>query len=176
MSSTSASNTHRSLASNLCAVAHTAPSIARQVSSGISLLGCYARLVLKYLKQLQLLPRKRDRVNKVFAFPGIDAKISVDRNPECPPHVLATGWTGERTAGDVWPATGTRVAAEENFFIWIRCNPLKSPDSAKGIQGNPSLFPWFYLVFLGFICRGLAIRLWRRAATTGDPLSQHGRS
>jgi hypothetical protein len=33
-----------------------------------------------------------------------------------------------------------------NFFIWIRCNPLKSPDSAKGIQGNPSDFPWIYLV------------------------------
>jgi hypothetical protein len=29
----------------------------------------------------------------------------------------------------------------KNFFIWIRCNPLKSPDSAKGIQGNASLFP-----------------------------------
>jgi hypothetical protein len=37
------------------------------------------------------------------------------------------------------------------FFIWILCNPLKSPDSAKGIQGNPSFFPWFYLVLLGFI-------------------------
>jgi hypothetical protein len=33
----------------------------------------------------------------------------------------------------------------EQFFIWIRCNPLKSPDSAKEIQGNASNFPWFYL-------------------------------
>jgi len=41
----------------------------------------------------------------------------------------------------------TRVEAGEDFFIWIRCNPLKSPDSAKGIQGNPSIFP---LVLLGF--------------------------
>jgi hypothetical protein len=24
------------------------------------------------------------------------------------------------------------------FFIWIRYNPLKSPNSAKEIQGNPS--------------------------------------
>jgi hypothetical protein len=31
-----------------------------------------------------------------------------------------------------------------NFSIWIPRNPLKSPESAKGIQGNPSLFPWFY--------------------------------
>jgi hypothetical protein len=46
-----------------------------------------------------------------------------------------------------------------NFFIWIPRNPLKSPESAKGIQGNPSLFPWFYLVFLGFIWRKLARRL-----------------
>jgi hypothetical protein len=42
------------------------------------------------------------------------------------------------------------------IFIWIRHNPLKSPDSAKGIQGNPSLFPWFYLDFLGLIWRNLA--------------------
>jgi hypothetical protein len=38
----------------------------------------------------------------------------------------------------------------KNFFIWIRRNPLKSPDSAKGIQGNPSLFPWISLVLLAF--------------------------
>jgi hypothetical protein len=35
---------------------------------------------------------------------------------------------------------GNREA--KNFFIWIRCNPLKSPESAKGIQGNASVFPW----------------------------------
>jgi hypothetical protein len=40
------------------------------------------------------------------------------------------------------------------FFIWIRCNPLKRPNSAKGIQGNPSLFPWFYLDLLAFIWLG----------------------
>jgi hypothetical protein len=34
---------------------------------------------------------------------------------------------------------------KEEIFIWIRCNPLKSPDSTKGIQGNASFFPWFYL-------------------------------
>ena len=28
----------------------------------------------------------------------------------------------------------------EDFFIWIRRNPLKSPGSTKGIQGNPSLW------------------------------------
>jgi hypothetical protein len=39
--------------------------------------------------------------------------------------------------------------AGKDFFIWIRRNPLKSPDSAKGIQGNPSFFAWFYLVLLG---------------------------
>ena len=42
-----------------------------------------------------------------------------------------------------------RAETRKNFFIWIPRNPLKSPESAKGIQGNPSLFPWFYLVFRG---------------------------
>jgi hypothetical protein len=31
------------------------------------------------------------------------------------------------------------------FFTWIRGNPLKSPDSAKEKQGNPSFFVWFSL-------------------------------
>jgi hypothetical protein len=38
----------------------------------------------------------------------------------------------------------TRIASKKDFSIWIRCNPLKSPESAKGIQETPSLFPWFY--------------------------------
>jgi hypothetical protein len=37
----------------------------------------------------------------------------------------------------------------EDFFTWIRGNPLKSPDSAKEKQGNPSFFAWFYLDLLG---------------------------
>ncbi len=44
------------------------------------------------------------------------------------------------------------------FFIWIRCNPLKSPNSAKGFQGNPSLFSWFSLDSFGFIWFCLAAR------------------
>jgi hypothetical protein len=39
----------------------------------------------------------------------------------------------------------------KNFFIWNRRNPLKSPDSAKGIQGNPSFFAWIYLLLLALI-------------------------
>jgi hypothetical protein len=45
----------------------------------------------------------------------------------------------------------TRVDATAEFFIWIRRNPLKRAESAKGIQGNPSLFPWIPLVFFGFL-------------------------
>jgi hypothetical protein len=41
---------------------------------------------------------------------------------------------------------------DKKFFIWIRCNPLKSPDSTKGIQGNASFFAWISLDFLGFLC------------------------
>jgi hypothetical protein len=58
-----------------------------------------------------------------------------------------------------WGALGRLLQPErvlgkagENF-IWIRRNPLKSPDSAKEKQGNPSLFAWFYLVLLAFSWR-----------------------
>jgi hypothetical protein len=40
-----------------------------------------------------------------------------------------------------------RVARKTDFFIWIRRNPLKSPESAEGIQGNPSFFAWISLDF-----------------------------
>jgi hypothetical protein len=47
-----------------------------------------------------------------------------------------------------------RFAQPENgrgdFFYFFARNPLKSPDSAKGIQGNPSNFAWFYLDYLAF--------------------------
>jgi hypothetical protein len=39
----------------------------------------------------------------------------------------------------------------KKFFIWIRSNPLKSPESAKEIQGNASFFACFNLDLLGFI-------------------------
>jgi hypothetical protein len=65
----------------------------------------------------------------------------------------------------LFPDTGTLARAqtgqrsrkarkrEKDFFVWIRRNPLKRPDSAKGIQGNPSLFPWFSLDLFAFIWR-----------------------
>jgi hypothetical protein len=40
-------------------------------------------------------------------------------------------------------------ARRKDFFIWIRSNPLKSPDSAKRIQGNPSNFIWISLDLFG---------------------------
>jgi hypothetical protein len=54
---------------------------------------------------------------------------------------------------------GMRADTRRNFFIWIPRNSLKRPESAKGIQGNPSLFIWNHLVLLGFICTELALRL-----------------
>ncbi len=48
---------------------------------------------------------------------------------------------------------GARIEAIYNFFgldHWIARNPLKSPESDEGIQENPSPFPWFLLVWLGF--------------------------
>jgi hypothetical protein len=55
-----------------------------------------------------------------------------------------------------------RVESREDFFIWIRRNPLKRPNSAKGIQGNASFFAWFYLVLLAFIWDLFASRLYSR--------------
>jgi hypothetical protein len=40
------------------------------------------------------------------------------------------------------------VEKAPDFFIWIRRNPLKSPDSAKEMQGNARIFSWFSLDFL----------------------------
>jgi hypothetical protein len=34
------------------------------------------------------------------------------------------------------------VATEADFFIWIRCNALKRPNSAKEKQGKASFFAW----------------------------------
>jgi hypothetical protein len=59
----------------------------------------------------------------------------------------ATGQRGKASRAQ----PDTRVAAQKDFFIWIRRNPLKNPKSAKVIQGNPSFFPWIHLVFLGSI-------------------------
>jgi hypothetical protein len=47
------------------------------------------------LKQWNFRGAKSDRVDKCFAIPGIDARISVDQNP-MPAAVLATGRTGKR--------------------------------------------------------------------------------
>ena len=54
------------------------------------------------------------------------------------------------------PQPVARVKPEKKFFIFFRCNPLKSPDSAKGIQGNARIFPWFSLDSFGFSWREFA--------------------
>jgi hypothetical protein len=43
---------------------------------------------------------------------------------------------------------GDREKRERDFFIWNRRNPLKSPNSAKEIQGNPSFFVWISWIVL----------------------------
>jgi hypothetical protein len=54
-------------------------------------------------------------------------------------------WSGRTRLRGFGPQPETRVGARSEFFIWIRCNALKSLDSAKGIQGNASNFPCFSL-------------------------------
>jgi hypothetical protein len=51
------------------------------------------------------------------------------------------------------PKQGGGNREGKNFFIWIRCNPLKSPDSTKEIQGNASLFPGFIWICLDLFGR-----------------------
>jgi hypothetical protein len=60
------------------------------------------------------------------------------------------GSPGEKER-DIGRGLFERRPRREDFFIWIRRNPLKSPESTKEIQGKASFFPWFYLVLLGFI-------------------------
>jgi hypothetical protein len=55
----------------------------------------------------------------------------------------------ENTKPPQLSAESGRVGWAKEIFIWIRYNSLKSPESAKGIQGNPSLFIWICLDFLG---------------------------
>jgi hypothetical protein len=52
-----------------------------------------------------------------------------------------------------------RVTSRGIFFIWIRRNPLKTPESPKGIQGKARNFPWIYLDSLAFIYKEIALRL-----------------
>jgi hypothetical protein len=47
-------------------------------------------------------------------------------------------------------ATRAGLGKGRKFFYFFSRNPLKSPDSAKEKQGNPSLFAWFHLDFLAF--------------------------
>jgi hypothetical protein len=54
-------------------------------------------------------------------------------------------WSGRTRLRASGPQPGTRVGDRRDFFIWIRRNALKSPISAKGMQGNASDFPWISL-------------------------------
>jgi hypothetical protein len=63
---------------------------------------------------------------------------------------------GERRMDKDCDCYKARVTPRGDFFIWIRYNPLKSPESAKGMQGNKRSFPWH---FLAFICTEVAFRL-----------------
>jgi hypothetical protein len=73
--------------------------------------------------------------------------------------VEAAWMAGTRPAMTAEAGQSTGIAISAKFFIWIRCNPLKSPDSAKGIQGNASNFACFNLDLLAFICSSGGTRL-----------------
>jgi hypothetical protein len=50
------------------------------------------------------------------------------------------------------PQPAARVKPEKKFFIFFRCNPLKSPirpKESKEMQGFFLGFPWIHLDFLG---------------------------
>jgi hypothetical protein len=62
---------------------------------------------------------------------------------------------------------------KQDFFIWIRRNHLKSPNSTKGIQGNASLFIWISLFLLAFICMDVCAK--RNALGSRTRLRSHRR-
>lgn len=70
--------------------------------------------------------------------------------------VVANGKSRPTRAFGAFVTSGIQCDRRRIFFIWIRGNPLKSPDSTKEIQGNPSYFPWIYLDLLGFPWTNLA--------------------
>jgi hypothetical protein len=61
------------------------------------------------------------------------------------------GWE-RRVGGNRSRAAVTQTSkaswAGAGFFYFFARNPLKSPDSAKEIKGNASVFVWFCLPFL----------------------------
>jgi hypothetical protein len=61
------------------------------------------------------------------------------------------GWEKGGWAESVCGRRGTTSKASwarAGFFNFFARNPLKSPDSAKEIKGNASVFVWFCLPFL----------------------------
>jgi hypothetical protein len=73
----------------------------------------------------------------------------ISYSPHQTPRPAQWCWKEEFEAPCTQPEA--QVESWEDFFIWIRRNPLKSPDSTKGIQGNPSFFAWISLDSLAFI-------------------------
>jgi hypothetical protein len=56
-----------------------------------------------------------------------------------------------------------RAGPERDFFIWIRRNPLKRPNSTKGIQRKTRVFAWNSLVLFGLSWREFALWLNQQA-------------
>ena len=111
------------------------------------------------------------RENKECTYGGVDAMVPVVGAPEAArrperrrmlfrlvviPFLAAAPWAIPRRAEE--GAAGRRggPAGGRNSFVWIPCNPLKSPESDEGIQGNPRKskrgllgFPWIRLEKFG---------------------------
>ena len=106
-------------------------------------------------------PRRRQRTGRAFG-PWLSAARArapmpdgrVRRGRRCRKHLLFENRNlcysaeSDNTKEPQLGAASDRLARQTKFFIWIRCNPLKSPESAKGIQGNTSNFIWICLLFV----------------------------
>ncbi len=76
-----------------------------------------------------------------------------------------------------------KIDASRPFLIWIARNPLKSPGSDEGIQGNPSPLPWsgldglcFRLEEFGLRRCGVGRSLLARLSTRVNEARRRGRS
>ena len=100
-------------------------------------------------------PHPTNSKSPAFSCPKQKTKLSCSAMRNLAKHRCGRGRESE--SGSRRSPTTQEVSRDgRNFFIWIRPNRLKSPESAKENQANPKTFVWIYLELFGFAGRELA--------------------